>query len=74
MKLGLVLVIVGGVVGIACVLILLIVFILWKSKPERLNHNMDRSAAHKFSDKSNLNASKSSIFMLIILFIIIAVY
>jgi hypothetical protein len=56
MKLGLVLVIVGGVVGIACVLILLIVFILWKSKPERLNHNMDRSAANKFSDKSNLNA------------------
>lgn len=56
MKLGLVIVIVGGVVGVACVLALLIVFILWKSKPERLNHNMDRSAAHKFSDKSNLNA------------------
>lgn len=58
MKLGLVLVIVGGVVGIACVLALIIVFILWKSKPERLNHNMGGSVAHKFSEKSNMNASK----------------
>ncbi|PNY03896.1 putative LRR receptor-like protein kinase [Trifolium pratense] len=56
MKLGLVLVIVGGVVGIACVFALLIVFILWKSKPERLNHNLDRSSVHKFSEKSNINA------------------
>ncbi|KAI5419938.1 probable LRR receptor-like serine/threonine-protein kinase At1g14390 [Lathyrus oleraceus] len=56
MKLGLVLVIVGGVVGIACVLALIIVFILWKSKPERLNHNMGGSVAHKFSEKSNMNA------------------
>lgn len=54
MKLGIVLVIIGGVVGVACLLALIIVFILWKSKSER-------SVAHKLSEKSNIDASKASI-------------